>query len=96
MGTRIRKLKAKLRSLPKPLRLAIAILLTLLGVAGLALPILPGWIFLIPGLVLLSRETGVGRSLIVKLRCWYRRQSQRYHTKHPRRDHHPHPPDHQP
>jgi uncharacterized membrane protein YbaN (DUF454 family) len=28
--------------------------LVILGVAGLILPIMPGWIFLIPGLVILS------------------------------------------
>ncbi len=36
------------------LRLASGIGLVLLGIAGLILPIMPGWIFLIPGLVILS------------------------------------------
>ena len=31
-------------------------LLVLVGVIGLILPILPGWIFLIPGLVILSER----------------------------------------
>jgi uncharacterized membrane protein YbaN (DUF454 family) len=36
------------------LRLATGIGLVLLGIAGLILPIMPGWIFLIPGLIILS------------------------------------------
>jgi len=38
------------------LRLIAGFLLVGLGVMGLALPLLPGWIFLIPGLALLSRH----------------------------------------
>jgi uncharacterized membrane protein YbaN (DUF454 family) len=30
--------------------------MVVLGVLGLILPVLPGWIFLIPGLMLLARE----------------------------------------
>jgi uncharacterized membrane protein YbaN (DUF454 family) len=30
------------------------VLLVLLGITGLILPIMPGWVFLIPGLVILS------------------------------------------
>jgi uncharacterized membrane protein YbaN (DUF454 family) len=36
------------------LRLATGIGLVLLGIVGLILPIMPGWIFLIPGLIILS------------------------------------------
>jgi uncharacterized membrane protein YbaN (DUF454 family) len=36
------------------LRLLSGIGLVLLGIAGLILPIMPGWIFLIPGLVILA------------------------------------------
>lgn len=35
-------------------RLTSGIFLVVLGLAGLALPILPGWIFLIPGMVILG------------------------------------------
>jgi uncharacterized membrane protein YbaN (DUF454 family) len=35
-------------------RIALGSFLVLLGVAGLILPIMPGWIFLIPGLVILA------------------------------------------
>ena len=48
---------AKLKTitpLRRILRLATGIGLVLLGIAGLILPIMPGWIFLIPGLVILS------------------------------------------
>jgi uncharacterized membrane protein YbaN (DUF454 family) len=38
--------------------------LVALGLAGLALPILPGWIFLIPGLVLLARHFHWARRLL--------------------------------
>ena len=36
------------------LRVSLGIGLVLLGIAGLLLPIMPGWIFLIPGLVILG------------------------------------------
>lgn len=36
------------------LRVASGIGLVLLGIAGLILPIMPGWIFLIPGLFILA------------------------------------------
>jgi uncharacterized membrane protein YbaN (DUF454 family) len=35
-------------------RIASGIFLVLLGIIGLILPIMPGWIFLIPGLVILG------------------------------------------
>ncbi len=36
------------------LRISAGIGLSILGVIGLILPIMPGWLFLIPGLVLLA------------------------------------------
>ena len=36
------------------LRIASGIGLVLIGVVGLIMPIMPGWIFLIPGLVILA------------------------------------------
>jgi|GEM_PF-1047083 len=42
------------QALKRMLRLASGLALVVLGLAGLALPILPGWIFLIPGLVILG------------------------------------------
>ena len=37
-------------------RIAAGGVLVLAGLLGLALPILPGWVWLIPGLMLLARE----------------------------------------
>ena len=38
----------------KTFRIAAGMGLVLLGIAGLILPIMPGWVFLIPGLVILA------------------------------------------
>ena len=38
------------------LRIAGGGVLVLAGLLGLALPILPGWVFVIPGLMILARE----------------------------------------
>ncbi|MGH9672652.1 MAG: PGPGW domain-containing protein [Bryobacteraceae bacterium] len=38
----------------KILRLLTGIGLLLIGLAGLLLPILPGWLFIIPGLIILA------------------------------------------
>ena len=40
--------------LRKILRLITGLVFLVLGVAGLLLPIMPGWVFLIPGLVILG------------------------------------------
>ena len=36
------------------LRIAAGIALLLVGIAGLILPIMPGWVFIIPGLMILA------------------------------------------
>ena len=38
----------------KLLRLISGLGLVLIGVAGIILPIMPGWVFLIPGLIILA------------------------------------------
>ena len=38
----------------KAIRLATGVGMVMLGVTGLILPIMPGWIFLIPGLIILA------------------------------------------
>jgi uncharacterized membrane protein YbaN (DUF454 family) len=43
-------------SVLKGLRVAGGATLVLIGLAGLVLPIMPGWLFVIPGLVLLSAD----------------------------------------
>ncbi|HTM47419.1 MAG TPA: PGPGW domain-containing protein [Bryobacteraceae bacterium] len=40
-------------------------LLVLVGITGLILPIMPGWIFLIPGLVILSERFDWAKRLVV-------------------------------
>lgn len=45
-------------------RIAGGTLLVLLGVLGLILPIMPGWIFLIPGLVILGEYFPPVRRLV--------------------------------
>lgn len=49
-----------MRSLPRPFRLVLVtlggVVLILLGVAGLALPVLPGWLLIAAGLGVLSLE----------------------------------------
>jgi uncharacterized membrane protein YbaN (DUF454 family) len=35
-------------------RICLGILLILVGIVGLILPIMPGWVFIIPGLVILA------------------------------------------
>lgn len=51
------------------LRLAAGIVLTVIGVLGLLLPVLPGWVFLLPGLVLLSAHFHWARRLLDYLRA---------------------------
>ncbi len=46
------------------LRIVAAFGLLLVGIVGLILPIMPGWIFVIPGLIMLGREFGWARSLL--------------------------------
>ena len=38
----------------KPLKIAAGVGLILIGIVGLILPIMPGWAFIIPGLVILA------------------------------------------
>ena len=52
-----------------------------LGVVGIILPIMPGWIFLIPGLVILSRHYHWARRLLAYARLKYRRTVQRWPPK---------------
>jgi uncharacterized membrane protein YbaN (DUF454 family) len=51
--------------LGKAARLGGGFLLVGLGVAGLILPIMPGWVFLIPGLLILSEFFPPIRRLVV-------------------------------
>ena len=44
------------RTILMALRITLAGILIILGIVGLVAPIMPGWILLVPGLALLSRE----------------------------------------
>ncbi len=46
----------------------VGVFLVLLGVASFAIPILPNWLFIIPGLALLATEFRHARRLIIWLR----------------------------
>jgi uncharacterized protein YqgC (DUF456 family) len=46
------------------LRIAAGGVLVLAGLLGLALPIVPGWVFVIPGLMLLGREFAWARRVL--------------------------------
>lgn len=48
----------------KLLELAAGAGLVVLGIAGLILPVMPGWVFLIPGLMILSRHFRWARRLL--------------------------------
>lgn len=55
-----------------PLRIALGVFLILLGIAGLILPIMPGWILIFPGLALAAPNNRLSRWLRHKahrLRC---------------------------
>jgi len=50
--------------LKKCLRTLWGLVLVIVGIIGLILPVMPGWIFLIPGLVLLSDQFPAVRRLL--------------------------------
>jgi uncharacterized membrane protein YbaN (DUF454 family) len=56
------------------LRPVTGILLVILGLIGLLLPIMPGWVFLIPGLVILADYFPPVRRLVE----WAREKAQRH------------------
>jgi len=56
-----------------PLRIALGAVLVLVGILGLVLPIMPGWIFIFPGLALLMPGTRAGH--------WLRAKAQRLRAK---------------
>jgi uncharacterized membrane protein YbaN (DUF454 family) len=50
--------------LTKVLRMAGGFFLVILGVLGLILPVMPGWVFLIPGLIILAEEYSWAKGLL--------------------------------
>lgn len=57
----------------KTLRLFSGFALVLIGIVGLILPIMPGWIFVIPGLLILSEYFPPVKRLVE----WAKRQAAR-------------------
>ena len=55
------------------LEVTAGFLLVGLGVVGLVLPILPGWVFLIPGLVILARHYHWARRFLTLARIQFRK-----------------------
>jgi len=62
-------------TLGRGLRIAAGLAMLLVGVMGWLLPVIPGWAFFIPGLILLSREFHWARRLLEWLK---RRLPQRF------------------
>ena len=50
------------------LRLIVGIILLLMGLIGGLLPVIQGWMFAIPGLLLLAPESRIIRKIVVKMR----------------------------
>lgn len=57
------------RIVKAPIRIAVGAVLVLVGILGLILPIMPGWIFIIPGLALATSGTPLGDWLRAKARA---------------------------
>jgi uncharacterized membrane protein YbaN (DUF454 family) len=51
------------------MRLVVGGILVALGILGLILPVMPGWIFLIPGLIILSTKFQWAEKLLERLRA---------------------------
>lgn len=55
------------RRLPPWLRRLLGACLIILGILGLILPIMPGWIFLIPGVFLIGRDTALTGWMVTRV-----------------------------
>lgn len=64
----LRKGRRPLPPRTRILRLVGGVTLVVLGILGLLLPVMPGWIFLIPGIALLSSVTPRVRKLLRAIR----------------------------
>jgi len=56
------------RAVKAPFRVAVGVVLILIGVVGLVLPVMPGWIFIIPGVAMATAGTRLGDWLREKVR----------------------------
>ncbi|GAB4147047.1 MAG: hypothetical protein OHK0017_08300 [Patescibacteria group bacterium] len=64
----IDEIYGKFKNWPIIFRLPIALILIVVGIIGIITPIMPGWIFFIPGVMLLSAKDG--KWLKEKAREW--------------------------
>lgn len=94
MGTRFStklELVAPLKHLG---RLVLGVGLVLLGITGLILPVMPGWIFLIPGLLILADYFPPIRRLVDFMKAKFRDAEAAYQkSKTPQPDSHPPDPE---
>jgi len=63
--------------LRKTLRILSGLGLVLLGIIGLIMPIMPGWVFLIPGLVILADHFPPVRRLLDWAKGIYEKQKEK-------------------
>jgi len=56
---------------PKVVKIGGGLFLILLGIVGLILPIMPGWIFLIPGLIIIGEYYPPAHQLVEWLKRKY-------------------------
>jgi uncharacterized protein YqgC (DUF456 family) len=67
--------------LRKILRIAAGIGLVLIGLVGLIMPIMPGWVFIIPGLIILGEHSPAIRRLLEWIRAKFESARAAYPTK---------------
>jgi len=66
------------QNVKKAIRITVGVILLGLGIVGLALPVLQGWLTIFAGLyVLFPEETTIGR----KIRTWVRRRRHGLHEQ---------------
>ncbi len=56
------------RAVKAPVRVAVGVVLILVGAVGLVLPVMPGWVFIIPGVAMATAGTRLGDWLREKVR----------------------------
>ena len=67
----------KIPHLRKTLRILSGLGLVIIGIIGLIMPIMPGWVFLIPGLVILAEYFPPVRRLLDWAKRMYEKQKSR-------------------
>ncbi len=81
IGTRFSTTLYAVSSLRHLLRIALGIGLVILGITGLILPVMPGWIFLIPGLMILADYFPPIRRLLDYIKARFRDAEAAYQNR---------------